>query len=145
MKKKILFIILVFIIVLSLVLATGCAVSDEESGIKSEEIDSLENESEESVEVGFELSEGRAVKCEGNVYVIAYDDGSFLKMNAESQNFFEGLETGDLIVINRSSAIAMSYPGQCFVKSCQKLEDGDVSDVPKAIIDELVGIGWLIE
>lgn len=93
---------------------------------------------------GNELDTGRVVECDGGVYVIAYDDGQFLQMNSSaSKLLFEALETGDKILILRSSAIAMSYPGQCYVKLCFTLSKGTVDDVPSSVIDELERIGWI--
>ena len=93
---------------------------------------------------GSELDTGRVVKCDGGVYVIAYDDGQFLQMNSSaSRLLFDPLETGDKILIVRSSAIALSYPGQCYVKLCFTLSKGTVDDVPTSVINELERIGWI--
>ena len=94
---------------------------------------------------GNEFDRGRVIVCNENAYVFVDDSGQFwvMKHYSSSKNIFEGLQTGDEILVYRSSAMAMSYPGQCSVKFCRKLESGSVSDIPESTITELKQIGWL--
>lgn len=94
---------------------------------------------------GNEPEIGRIVICDGEDNVFVDKNGQFWVMKEASSigTMFEGLKTGDKILVYRSSAMAMSYPGQCSVKLCYKLESGSESDVPKSVLDELERIGWI--
>ena len=94
---------------------------------------------------GNELEVGRIVVCGEESYVFVDKSGGFWVMNdaSSSKNLFEGLKTGDEILIYHSSAMALSYPGQCAVKWCFKLGDGSESDLPQSALDELERIGWI--
>ena len=94
---------------------------------------------------GNELEVGRIVVCGEESYVFVDKSGDFWVMNdaSSSKNLFEGLKTGDEILIYHSSAMALSYPGQCAVKWCFKLGDGSESDLPQSVLDELERIGWI--
>lgn len=93
---------------------------------------------------GNEFDQGRVIVCHESTYVFVDDSGQFWVMKRpSSNNIFEGLQTGDEILVYRSSAMAMSYPGQCSVKFCFKLNNGSLSDIPESTITELQHIGWL--
>lgn len=94
---------------------------------------------------GNELEVGRIVICDGEEAVFVDEKGGFWIMNDASifKNRFSGFETGDKILVLRSSAMLMSYPGQCAVKWCYKLEDGSIDNIPETIIGELERIGFL--
>ena len=85
------------------------------------------------------------VLVSGTTYLIIYDDGSFLVMNniSDDESIFDGLTDGDKIEIVRNPEVAESYPAQCYVKKCQKLEDGNFSDLPQNAIDTLSELGWI--
>ena len=85
------------------------------------------------------------VLVSGTSYLIVYDDGSFLVMNYASDNesVFSGLTDGDKIEIVRNPEIMESYPAQCYVKKCKKLEDGELSDVSPIAIERLSELGWI--
>ena len=82
---------------------------------------------------------------ETGIYVFVNKDGGFWQMNDSSisGNLFKGLETGDEILVYRSSQMAMSYPGQCSVKLCIKRADGNIDDVHSDAIEALKAIGWI--
>lgn len=93
---------------------------------------------------GHELDTGRAVNCGDGSYAIVRDDGQILKMNSSADRLlFESLGTGDRILILRSSAIALSYPGQCYVKLCVTLSRGTEDNIPDSALEELRRIGWI--
>ena len=126
MKKRLCIIIPVVMIVIALLLATVAAV-----GLLFFN--------------GNELEIGRIVFCDGEEAVFVDENGGFWAINdaSISKNLLEGLKTGDKILIYRSSAMLMSYPGQCAVKWCYKIEDGNDSDIPESVLVELVKIGWI--
>ena len=94
---------------------------------------------------GNELEVGRVVICDGEDNVFVNKSGQFWVMKEDSSRgtLFGRLKTGDKILVYRSSAMAMSYPGQCAVKWCCKLEDGSEGDIPKSTLEELERIGWI--
>ena len=94
---------------------------------------------------GNELEIGRIVICDGEDNVFVNENGQFWVMKEAStpRALFGDLKTGDKILVCRSSAMAMSYPGQCAVKWCYKLEEGSKSDIPLPVLDELDRIGWI--
>ncbi len=94
---------------------------------------------------GNELEVGRIVICEGEDDVFVDKNGQFWVMKETSplKARPEKLKTGDKILVYRSSAMAMSYPGQCAVKWCCKLEGGGEGDIPQSVLDELKRIGWI--
>ena len=128
MSKKLLKTSLLLFLVIITVMASGC------------ELDEIDIGSDKTVK-----DTGRALIC-GSSYLIVYDDGTFLVMNDISKNkdLFSGIESGDKIEIYRRDEIAESYPAQCYVKRCEKIEDGNISDVPRKAIDTLTSIGWIV-
>ena len=126
MKKRLCIIISIVMIVIALLLATIAAV-----GLLFFN--------------GNELEVGRIVVCDGNTAVFVDENGGFWAINdaSVSKNLFKGLKTGDKILIYRSSAMLMSYPGQCAVKWCYKLEEGSESNIPESVLIELKKIGWV--
>ena len=94
---------------------------------------------------GNELEIGRIVISDGDGDVFVGENGQFWVMKEASllKIRIGKPKTGDKILVLRSSAMALSYPGQCAVKLCIKLEDGNRNDIPEAVLDELERIGWL--
>lgn len=94
---------------------------------------------------GNELEVGRIVMCDGEDDVFVDKNGQFwvMKETYPLKTRLGELKTGDKILVYRSSAMAMSYPGQCAVKWCYKLEDGSEGDIPESVLDELERIGWI--
>lgn len=94
---------------------------------------------------GNEPEVGRIVICEGEDDVFVDKNGQFWVMKETSPLKARPgeLKTGDKILVYRSSAMAMSYPGQCAVKWCCKLEGGSEGDIPQSVLDELKRIGWI--
>ena len=88
---------------------------------------------------GNELEIGRIVICDGEDNVFVDENGQFWVMKEASilKIPLGELKTGDKILVYRSSAMAMSYPGQCAVKCCFKLECGSKDDIPESVLDEL--------
>lgn len=107
---------------------------------------SVSCELEEEFEIGSHaVTETGRVLISGKAFLIIYDDGSFLVMNniSDNEDMFSGLTSGDLIKITRNPEVAESYPAQCYVKKCKKLEDGDLSDISRKAVDDLRGMGWI--
>ncbi len=124
MKKK--FIIIIFIAVLLLALIGVAAVV---------------------LFSGYEIEDGIVVVCDNGIAVFVGEDGVFWQMNASdlSKGQIEKLKTGDKITVVRSTAMAMSYPGQCAVRLCFRTRSGELDAVPKSVLEELEHIGWLTE
>ena len=89
---------------------------------------SVSCELEEEFEIGSHaVTETGRVLISGKAFIIVYDDGSFLVMNniSDNEDMFSGLTSGDLIKITRNPEVAESYPAQCYVKKCKKLDRGN--------------------
>lgn len=93
---------------------------------------------------GSEFEDGRVVACEDGVFVFVGEDGQFWQMNLRglASGSAASLKSGDRVTVLRSTAMAMSYPGQCSVKLCFKRADGEVGDIPAGVLGELERIGW---
>ena len=126
MKRKLCIIIPVIMIVVALLLVTVAAL-----GLLFLE--------------GNDFEIGRVVISEGEDDVFVGEDGQFWVMKEASilKIRIGEPKTGDKILVLRSLAMAESYPGQCAVKLCIKLENGDRTDISEAVIDELERIGWI--
>ena len=94
---------------------------------------------------GNDFEIGRVVISEGEDDIFVGESGEFWVMNEASllKIRIGELKTGDKILVLRSTAMAMSYPGQCAVKLCIKLANGDRNDIPEAVLGELERIGWI--
>ncbi len=87
-------------------------------------------------------TEGRVV-ANGSSYLIVEEDGPISMENAGDADIFKGLTTGDLIRITRDAEVRESYPGQVRVYSCEKLSDGEVSDISDDVAASLIELGWM--
>ena len=100
---------------------------------------------------------GAVVLVKNNISIstgtcIAADNGEYLVVLGQSpvvmhqhtgkKTVFSGLNTGDKILILHDG-IDTSYPGQTGLYFLLKLSDGEESDVPEKIMDELQELGWL--
>lgn len=96
---------------------------------------------------GNEFDSGRVVKCNNGAVVFVDEDGQFWQMitHGMAKSQAAGLKTGDRVTVLRSTAMAMSYPGQCAVKLCIKTGSTDDGAIPQSVFDELERIGWLGE
>ena len=123
--------ILIFALAVITLSSLGCELQDEIGKI-TDIFDNTETEV------------GRAL-VSGTSYLIIYDDGNFLVMNniSDDESIFDGITDGDKIEIVRNPEVAESYPAQCYVKKCKKLEDGNFSDLPQNAIDTLSELGWI--
>ncbi len=91
---------------------------------------------------GKTVSTGRcAVSDSGEVAWIS-SDNVITVMHGKGP-IFNGLSTGDEILIVHENQIALSYPGQVVVHLCIKKSDGSFSDIPKSVQDELIRIGFV--
>ena len=129
MKKRIFVLTLALLLALFALMASGCDISEKIEKTR-----------------GLEKDTGRALVA-GGTYLIVYENGDFLVMNniSDNEDLFDGIESGDKIEITRKSEVAESYPAQCYVKKCKKIEDGNIDDVPKKAIDALTELGWVID
>ena len=94
---------------------------------------------------GITVSTGRCVVADSGSVLWISNTGEPTVMTNKGfdKNIFDGLTTGDEILIIRQNAIAESYPGQVVVYSCIKLSDGLEKDIPKSTLDSLRELGWI--
>lgn len=90
------------------------------------------------VSTGWCVSEGS-----GSVLWISNTGEPTVMNTGGKSNIFDGITTGDRILIIRQSAIAESYPGQVRVYACVKLSDGSISNIPEKTLDALRSLGWI--
>lgn len=96
---------------------------------------------------GNEFERGRVVVCYNGITVFVGEDGQFWQMNPSgiAKGQVSALKTGDRVTVFRSTAMAMSYPGQCRVTLCFKSLSDDDGAVSQSVLDELEYIGWIKE
>ncbi len=90
------------------------------------------------------VSEGRILRTAHGEYLFIDKNNSPISMSDGSKkgNLFEGLTDGDLVRL-RHGLVAESYPGQAAAYSLEKLEDGELSDLPRELLETLTEMGWV--
>ena len=90
------------------------------------------------------FSEGRALVAKNGEVLWIDENGSPIVMTdcTKSKKLLNGLSSGDRIKLLHDG-IEESYPGHTGVYYLRKISDGDISDIPKETLNELVSLGWL--
>ena len=89
---------------------------------------------------------GHYLKASNGIDLII-DSGNMpivMSNQTKNENLFSNLKSGDQIRI-KIDAIAETYPGEAGVYACEKVEEGNMEDIPQEAINELVELGWLDE
>ena len=60
----------------------------------------------------------------------------------KNDKLFEELESGDKVWVLHDG-IEETYPARTGAYVVQKLEDGDMNDIPKAVLESLLELGWV--
>ena len=91
------------------------------------------------------VSFGRCVVADSGSVLWISSSGEPVSMHSVNGNksIFDGLTTGDEILVLRRGAVAESYPGQVGVYACIKLSDGLESDIPEKTLSSLRELGWI--
>lgn len=92
---------------------------------------------------GYGSSVGRCMVTRSGEYLLIDDSGPItMSDRAEGKDLFEGLQTGDKILIIHDG-ICESYPAQTGVYNCTLLEKGSLEDIPARILMDLGALGWI--
>lgn len=87
---------------------------------------------------------GRYMRTSAGSHLILLDNAPIIMSNhSESENLFDGLNTGDEIKISHGD-IQESYPGGTGVYSCKLISKGSIDDIPKDMIESLSSMGYFI-
>ena len=87
---------------------------------------------------------GHFVVGKENTYFIIHSHGTTIMTNgSQDENLFEGVKTGDKIIVVYTGAILQSYPSQTTVYSCKILKKGSLKDVPQEAYNKLKEYGWI--
>jgi hypothetical protein len=91
---------------------------------------------------GVQISTARFLEADnGSAMMIAYNSPTVMS-NKTDRNIFKKLNTGDKILVIHGPT-AESYPGQTKVYAVFRLQKGSFSDIPQAVFDSLIELGWL--
>ena len=95
--------------------------------------------------------EGRYLYSQNGTHLIvtnqlSHQTGRYVpfEMICDKNNVFNNLTSGDKIKITiPHQAIMDTYPGYIKIYSCRKLKDGELSDVPSRVLQDLKGLDWV--
>ncbi len=86
----------------------------------------------------------RIIKAENGSYLWVSERSGPNEITQKGLCNFEGIDTGDKVLLVCDSEVLESYPGQNAVYFCKKLEDGTRNDLPQIHIKGLEEMGWKI-
>lgn len=88
---------------------------------------------------------GRVLVAQNGTYMLI-DGNSPIALSNRQKNdkLFEGLENGDKVWVLHYG-IETTYPARTGAYAVWKLEDGDMDDIPKGVLDTLRELGWVAQ
>lgn len=86
----------------------------------------------------------RIIKTETDSYLWVTENQGPNSITKKGICDFEGIDTGDKVLLVCENMILETYPGQNTVYYCKKLEDGTRNDLPQADLKSLEEMGWKI-
>lgn len=86
----------------------------------------------------------RIIKTETDSYLWVTENQGPTSITKMGICDFEGINTGDKVLLVCENEILESYPGQNAVYYCKKLEDGTKDDLPQMHLKSLEEMGWKI-
>lgn len=90
--------------------------------------------------IGFSV--GHCIATDNGRYLIVIDNSPIsMHQRSGKESIFPELDTGDRIFIIHDG-IAETYPGKTGLYFILKLSDGNISDVPEEILNQLQELGW---
>ena len=93
---------------------------------------------------GMGISYGLYLEAKNDSSMMIVDNSPIIMSGRSDRNIFDGLESGDRILVIHSS-IAQSYPSQTGAYAVIKLWGGDASDISSDVIENLMSMGWITE
>lgn len=90
------------------------------------------------------VSVGRYIESKRGTPIIVVGDRP-IRMNdlSDGGDLFSSLETGDLLLVLRTAAIAQIYPAETGTYACLRLGGGDIEDISEAALTQLDEFGWI--
>ena len=95
-----------------------------------------------AVRRGYGCSVGCYLEASDGSGMVILENAPVQMCNQTNWDLFDGLATGDKILVIHDG-FDTSYPGRTGVYAILKLGDGDRDDIPPAVIDSLIELGWL--
>lgn len=86
----------------------------------------------------------RIIKTETDSYLWVTEEQGPTAITQKGLCDFDGIDTGDKVLLVCENMILESYPGQNTVYYCKKLEDGTRNDLPQTHLKSLEEMGWKI-
>lgn len=87
-------------------------------------------------------SVGRYLEASNGNGMVVLGNASVQMSNQTKRNLFDALDTGDKILVIHDG-VDTAYPGRTGVYAILKLEDGNIDDIPPAVVNSLIELGWL--
>ena len=89
------------------------------------------------------MTVGRVLVCQNGTYMLIDGNSPIAMSNClKIDRLFEGLENGDKVWVLHDG-IQETYPARTGAYAVRKLEDGDMDDIPKAVLESLHELGWV--
>lgn len=86
------------------------------------------------------ILKGRYYEAENGAHLIITDKKEPIELVGDDR-MFEGIESGDEIEVF-CSAVRETYPGSTDVEKLRALSEGDISDLPEEVMEQLNEMGW---
>ena len=91
---------------------------------------------------GYGCSVGRYLEASNGNGMVVLGNAPVQMSNQTKRNLFDALDTGDKILVIHDG-VDTAYPGRTGVYAILKLEDGNIDDIPLAVVNSLIELGWL--
>mgnify|MGYP003294946386 FL=1 len=91
---------------------------------------------------GYGASTGLYLESQDGAAILVCNNSPIIMASNHNGDMFYNLDVGDRILVIHTG-IEESYPGQTTARAVFKLSSGDANDIPDAVIDSLIELGWL--
>ena len=91
---------------------------------------------------GYGASTGLYLESKDGAAILICNNSPIVMASNHNGDMFYDLEVGDRIFVIHTG-IEESYPGQTTARAVFKLSSGDAGDIPDAVINSLIELGWL--
>ena len=91
---------------------------------------------------GYGMSQGLYLEGKDGQAMLICENSPIVMSNRTNRELFDDLEVGDEILVIHDG-INESYPGSTRAYAVFKLKDGTENDIPQAVVDQLIELGWL--
>lgn len=85
----------------------------------------------------------RYLRTQDGSHIFIDGRGSPTIMTSPRQTLFDGLETGDRVLVVCGAGTADVYPGRNVARWCLRLGGGGAEDLPLDTLSQLSELGWL--